>query len=139
MTFLEKYNQEHPHNLGKDRVVFDACPSLYGYEKKHFCPGTGCAECWGREIPGTENNKKEEPKMATKTKKELMEELKEIKAKFVELNAECEKLECYKQYEECANEFAALRESFVNAGFNKDEAFMLVRDVFVSQVKSVLG
>lgn len=137
MTFLEKYKQEHP-DYQSNAEPFIYCPDDFDYEKPHPCDGMSCYDCWAREIPGTEN-KKEKKNMATKTKKELVEELKEACENIENLKKEIEKCERYKQYEECANEFAALRESFVNAGFSKDEAFMLVRDVFVSKVKSVLG
>lgn len=58
--------------------------------------------------------------MANKTKAELMEEIKD-------LNERIKKLDRYKQYEDAADELAALRDSFVNAGFTKTEAFTMVR------------
>ena len=67
--------------------------------------------------------------MATTTKTKTMLS-NEIEAKNVEiklLKEEIKKVEQYKQYEEAANEIAALRDSFVNAGFTKDEAIELVK------------
>lgn len=58
--------------------------------------------------------------MANKTKAELMEEIKD-------LNEKIKRLDRYKHYEDAADELAALRDSFVNAGFTKTEAFTMVR------------
>jgi predicted nucleic acid-binding Zn-ribbon protein len=58
--------------------------------------------------------------MANKTKAELMEEIKD-------LNERIKRLDRYKQYEDAADELAAMRDSFVNAGFTKTEAFTMVR------------
>jgi hypothetical protein len=56
--------------------------------------------------------------MANKTKAELMEEIKD-------LNERIKRLDRYKQYEDAADELAAIRESYINAGFDKAEAFEL--------------
>ena len=58
--------------------------------------------------------------MANKTKTELMDEIKDLSERI-------KKLDRYKQYEDAADELAALRDSFVNAGFTKTEAFTMVR------------
>ena len=54
-----------------------------------------------------------------KTKTQLMEEINALKA-------EVAKLDKYKQYENMANEMYAIQQSFVNAGFTRDEAFTLL-------------
>lgn len=64
--------------------------------------------------------------MATKTKAELMEEIKTKNNEIKDLKNEIEKLERYKQYEDMANEFGAMREAFVNSGFSKAEGFTMV-------------
>lgn len=64
--------------------------------------------------------------MATKTKAELMEEIKIKNEEIKDLKTEIERLERYKAYESMADELGAMRESFVNAGFSKTEAFTMV-------------
>ena len=53
---------------------------------------------------------------------------------------EVEKLERFKQYETMTDEMAALRDSFVNSGFSKAEAFemvkMIVRNAVLNQMTS---
>jgi hypothetical protein len=63
--------------------------------------------------------------MANKTKAELMDEIKAKNDEIKNLKKEIEKLDRYKVYEEAANELAAIRESYINAGFDKAEAFEL--------------
>lgn len=63
--------------------------------------------------------------MANKTKAELMEEIKARNDEIKNLKKEIERLDRYKVYEESANELAAIRESYINAGFSKTEAFEL--------------
>lgn len=65
--------------------------------------------------------------MANKTKAELTDEVKAKNDEIKELKAEIEKLDRYKKYEEMANEIAAVRDSFVNAGFSKTEAFTMTK------------
>ena len=71
--------------------------------------------------------------MATKkTKQELMEELEVKNAEIQGLKKDIERLERYKGYEEAADEVAAIRDSFVNAGFSKTEAFTMTLEMFRS-------
>jgi len=63
----------------------------------------------------------------TRTKTMLLEEIEAKNAEIKALKKEIEKVERYKQYDEAAGEMAALRDSFVNAGFTKDEAIELVK------------
>ena len=67
--------------------------------------------------------------MANKTKTELMEEIKNKNAEIKGLKKEIEKLDRYKVYEGAANEIAAVRDSFVAAGFSKAEAFALTNSM----------
>ena len=62
-----------------------------------------------------------------KTKKELLEMIEEKEADIKSLHEEIDKLEKYKQYDDSAGEIKALYDSFVNAGFNNDQAFELIR------------
>lgn len=67
--------------------------------------------------------------MATKTKTELIEEIKNKNEEIKDLKKEIEKLDRYKVYESTANEVAAIRDSFVAAGFSKAEAFALTNSM----------
>lgn len=56
MTFREKLKREHPEMVN-DRYVggCSGCPAGYGYEDNMpNCSHATCAECWNREIPGSE-------------------------------------------------------------------------------------
>lgn len=128
MTYLEKLKQDHPNWDDEEirRYIEDECPQPY--KSPAGCPDglkplIDCKECWNREIPETENNEREETKMETtattrKTKAELLQDIAELKK-------EVEKLDRYKKYEEAANEIAAMCESFVTAGFTREEAFKM--------------
>lgn len=58
MTYKEKLTLEHPNKIDEKCVGGVAgCPSMYGYEASRQCTyhnDDKCAECWNREIPGTE-------------------------------------------------------------------------------------
>lgn len=64
--------------------------------------------------------------MATKTKAELMEEIKTKNDEIKDLKNEIEKLERYKTYTNYADEMGAMRQAFVDAGFSKTEAFTMM-------------
>jgi hypothetical protein len=76
--------------------------------------------------------------MATKTKTELLEEIEIKEAAIKELKNEVKKLERFKQYENMTDELAILRDSFVNSGFSKSEAFEMVKIIIQHGIKSVL-
>lgn len=76
--------------------------------------------------------------MATKTKVELLEEIEVREAEIKGLKNEVKKLERFKQYENMTDELAILRDSFVNSGFSKAEAFEMVKIIIQHGVKSVL-
>lgn len=65
--------------------------------------------------------------MAYKTREELLKEIEEKNKEIKALKKDVEKLDRYKIYEDTATEFAAVRESFINAGFTKAEAFELMK------------
>ena len=72
--------------------------------------------------------------MSKKTKAELIEELEKKEADIIVLRKEIENLERYKQYEESANEMAALREAFRNSGFSVTESFEMVKLMVTTSV-----
>jgi hypothetical protein len=149
MTFIEKLKQEHPEtitylNSGDINYAGIAlCPSEYGYELKSShddCEHIRltCEECWNREMPeieekpctqckncphkNTENQKGEtkmEGKVTTrKTKAELLEEIAELKK-------QAERAGRYEQCDEAAADIKAVCDSFINAGFSREDAFAL--------------
>lgn len=63
--------------------------------------------------------------MATKTKTELLEEIKVKNEEIKGLKDEIVKLERYKTYEDMADDMGAIRESFIKAGFSKTESFTM--------------
>lgn len=140
MTFREKLAMEHPDSVDPGYVGgCEGCPHGWGYEKYAFIdcgraePGKNmCRKCWDRVIPGTENDEKENKTMENtkKTKAELIEEINGLKK-------EVEKLDRYKKYEDAANEMAALKESFENAGFTKEQAFELVIETMKGAFKTL--
>ena len=65
--------------------------------------------------------------MASKTKAELMDELKIKNDEIKALNEEIKKLDRYKTYQDSADELAAVRLSYINAGFSESEAFELTK------------
>lgn len=77
--------------------------------------------------------------MATKTKTELLEEIKTKNEEIQDLKNEVKKLERFKQYEAMTDEMAALRDSFVNSGFTKEEAFELVKNIISNAVLNQLN
>lgn len=89
------------------------------------------------------NCEKENDNMATvttrRTKESLLNEIETKNAEIKELKKELEKAERYKQYEESANEMAAFRDSFVNAGFTKAEANEFTKQAFAGACKQVFG
>jgi hypothetical protein len=66
MTCLEKFRQDHPHNLMDDEAIIDAlCPDCNNVDimdEPDWCHCGSCADaddgsctkCWNRQIPGTE-------------------------------------------------------------------------------------
>ena len=65
--------------------------------------------------------------MANKTKAELMEEIKNKNDEIAALNEEIKKLDRYKAYQDCADEIAAVRLSFIKSGFSETESFELTK------------
>ena len=68
-----------------------------------------------------------------KTKAMLEEELEQKKSEIEDLKKELEKAEKYKQYEDAAGELKAIYDSCVNAGFNEDQAFVLLNTMITNQ------
>ena len=76
--------------------------------------------------------------MATKTKTELMEEIKAKNDEIQELKNEVKKLERFKQYEDMTDEMAVLRDSFVNSGFTKAEAFEMLKLMVINTLPAAI-
>lgn len=125
MTFLEKFKEELPnYPLNGSGGTPRACPHMCRYEQEYDCAGVSCEQCWNREMPETNNINisKGETKMegtTRKTKKELLEEIAELKK-------QAERAGRYEQYDEAAAEIKAMTDSFINAGFDEGAAFTLV-------------
>ena len=140
MTLKEKVAMEEPDNICVDFYggVF-SCPGTYDYLNMPDCKSTRvcprdsgivktCGECWNQEfVPAKTAEEKEnkpmnftmEPKTTKKTKTQLIEEMNELKK-------ELDRLEKYSKYESVAGEMYAILESFVNAGFTREEAFAML-------------
>ena len=135
MTYLEKIKQENP-DWDDDTIrdyVNNECPNFDSPCPMDYKPLVDCKYCWNREIPGTETiNEREEKKMETtttkKTKAQLLEEIADLKKQVEHMNR-------YKQYEECATDFAAMRKAFENEGFSHEEAFALMKLMVESAAK----
>lgn len=65
--------------------------------------------------------------MAYKTREELLKEIETKNKEIKELKNDIAKLDRLKQYGDGANELVAVRDSFVDAGFSKVEAFELTK------------
>lgn len=65
--------------------------------------------------------------MPTKTKNELLEEIKQKNKEIEALKADIEKLEKYRKYDEMADEVKAINDSFIRSGFTEQQAFELTR------------
>ena len=130
MTLIEKLRKEHPEGMNSfDRPIY--CPTKYGYaECPLYCEDIEygnarkrCTDCWNREIP---EEKEKENKSMKKTKAMLEEELEQKRAEIEELKKELVKVEKYKQYDDMSCEIKAIYDSFVNAGFNEDQAYEIL-------------
>lgn len=69
MTCREKYVKDHPGMLlciTRSGCIPPECPADYGYlEDPSYCElDVACRMCWDREIPGTENEEKENEDMS---------------------------------------------------------------------------
>ena len=65
--------------------------------------------------------------MSQKTKAMLLEEIEQKNQEIKDLEKEVKKLEKYKVYEDMATEMRAIHQSFVNAGFDDDQAMDLLK------------
>ena len=143
MTCKEKLKLDRPDlsDIGVWHIVNVACPSddVYRYMcDPEWCrdmtiPGR-CSKCWDREIPETEtieNNeeiKEMENKTTKKTKAELLNEIAALKK-------EVENLDKYRQYEQVADELAAMRDALMNKGFTREEAIQFIFNAMNSMIK----
>lgn len=149
MTCREKLKIEHPYSVNAKYCggCFD-CPDSYGYlECPDYCEdisisiGKRCTMCWDREIPENKsNNEMEENKMnetsnRTMTREDLYNEINQKKKEIEALKERIEKLAKYKKYDAAAAECAAMKDSFVRAGFTDEQAFEIFLVCLKAQFK----
>lgn len=158
MTYLEMYMAQKPELTDEDLVLhmlsscpyelngrLKACPpDLFESDKRNI---QRCIDCWNRGIPGieptnkTENNEREETKMEEKktTIHAVSAGMRKTEAQLLEeiaaLQKEIKELEKYKQYEDAANETYAVMESFMKAGFTREEAFVMTGKIVEQGLK----
>ena len=115
----------------KAEFISDNCPEGYGGDETIGCGEVSCVECWEKSgiklvVEETEDTEEENKEMAVKLNKTVEEQIMDLQAMVAELKEEQKKLEKYKSYKDTADEIAAMRSAFVDAGFSDDEAFTLV-------------
>lgn len=66
---------------------------------------------------------------------ELLELVEEKEQEIEDLHKQLDKLEQYAKYDESASELKAMHDSFVNAGFSEQQAFILL----TTCIESTLG
>lgn len=132
MTCREKLKFEHP-DLNEDQL-FDMtrsyCPFEVGinYPPLSICCDSKCSDCWDREIPETEIKKEKDIMTPTKmTKAELLKEIEFAHNHIREMEGRLERMDKYKQYEECADELKAMHTALMNSGFTNEQAFELMK------------
>lgn len=144
MTCREKLKLDHP-DLNEDQL-FDMtrsyCPFEVGinYPPLSICCDSKCSDCWNREVPETENIKKENDIMTpTKmTKAELLKEIEFAHNHIREMENQIKNLERYKQYEDMANELRAMHLAFMNSGFSDEQAYDLLKTMTQAVVPTAL-
>lgn len=149
MTCREKLKIEYPEHMNSCYAGgCKFCPYMYGYlDTPEYCNNTSisfnkrCTMCWDREIPENKNNNEmEENKMnetanRTMTREDLYNEL-NLKRKDIEaLKERIEKLAKYEKYDAAAAECAAMKDSFVRAGFTEEQAFEVLLVCLKAQFK----
>lgn len=109
----------------KKRFIEDNCPSDCGIPDSDCT--ISCEKCWSRDgIELVVEEKKEKKEMAVKSNLAIEEVIENLQKQVAELQEEQKKLEKYKGYKDTADEIAAMRAAFVDAGFSDEEAFTLV-------------
>lgn len=149
MTCREKLKIEHPYAINAKYCggCFD-CPVSYGYLGfPGYCCDTSiplkkrCTMCWDREIPENKNNNEmEENKMnetttRTMTREDLYNDINQKKKEIESLKERISKLAKYEKYDASADECAAMKDSFVRAGFTEEQAFEILLVCLKAQFK----
>lgn len=123
MTAREKLAIEHPEHV-HERYTGGCmeCPHRYGYlPKPEVCCGKTidyehvCRTCWDREIP----EEKENNMLTRKITDDPIDRIDILKE-------ELKKLEQHRKYDEDAEMFKAIYDSFVRAGFTEGQAFTIL-------------
>lgn len=119
----------------KKNFIGNYCPNEHGLDDVRDildgCNNISCKECWEQSgvelvVEETEDFEKENKKMAVKRNLTAEEVIENLQKQVAELQEEQKKLEKYKSYRDTADEIAAMRSAFVEAGFSDEEAFTLV-------------
>ena len=149
MTYLEKYRLEKPH-VDPHEVIINTCPHHampeFTFEDvtPEYCFDNNkgryerCEKCWSREIPGTEpiNTEKESKTM---NKKALINELDKKDLEMSQLMNDIaglkEQIEKASKYEGMAKEVWDTMDALMQAGFTREEAFTLTRDMVANACK----
>lgn len=70
-----------------------------------------------------------------KTKAELLEEIEQKNGEIEKLESEIKRLEKANNYRENADELKAMYDSYIEVGFNENQAFMFVHTLFNNVLK----
>ena len=136
MTRKEKLRMDHPDwSENQFRRIFrDSCPYEYGLDKDPGDCVVNCINCWNKDIPETEETKKENDIMPINvattrevTKEELLKEIEFAHNHISEMEIELKKLEQYKKNVALATELKAIHNSLVEGGFSEEQAFELMK------------
>ena len=76
--------------------------------------------------------------MEAKTKQELLDEIEQKNEEIKALKEEAERLEKYKKYDDCAVEIRAIYQSFVDSGFDEEQAFQILTITLNNQTKKTI-
>lgn len=110
-------------------------PACRGCKYEYPLFNNTCALCGDHNLyePCEPEEKEKENKPMKKTKAMLEEELEQKRTEIEDLKKELEKAEKYKRYDDMAGELKAIYDSLVNAGFNEDQAFVLLNTMINNQ------
>ena len=148
MTCEEKYKREHVGSIGVS-INSPGCPQDHGYlPAPKDCPWPYrlpviCMACWNREIPENNDINKEKEEMnettcpnyvprdeAPRTSAEIKAEIRELHGEYRRkadiLEHELEITRKREELEAAACELKLLVDSYISAGFTRDEAMSIV-------------
>jgi hypothetical protein len=150
MTCKEKLMNEKPAMFGLTADIPPGCPQDYGYlPAPEYCEwpykyAEKCLNCWNREIKEENNEMKETTcpnyvplDEAPRTSAEIKEEMDKLHAEYVkkmnELDQEYAIALKREDLEAAACELKALVDSYISAGFTREEAM----DIVLTNIKAL--